>query len=261
MERRLMSETDTGGLLTIAQIEARNRAQAAARNRTQTNFLRDGGTYAAILQQKYESGEIDAEYVYREYPKMLRISKGVQEIKCETEVLRGNTTAMREWTETREVFDQILVYDEAEEERVLQGGRTSAEVEADRAQLIAQARARGLKIDPSWTMVRLQRELGTHQVSDTVVQLQRQVEELEEKAALRRRIADLEAQIAGKAAPAPVGDEEVAQLRASLKEYGLHVDMRWGLQRLRDEMERVTQPDGATADAGNVKLGAGMLRY
>jgi len=238
-----MSETDTGGLLTVAQIEARNRATSAARNRTQTNFLRDGGTYAAILQQKYESGELNPEYVYREYPKLLRISRGMQQFEMGTDIIRGSQVVPKEWTEEREVFDEIVVHDEAEEERVLNGGKTTEQVADEHSALIAQARARGLKIDPSWSMVRIQRELGTQPVNESVVQLQRQVEDLEEKAALRRRIAELEAAAAGRAPPAAATEDEVTQLRASLKEYGLHVDMRWGLPRLREELDRVTQPD------------------
>ncbi len=238
-----MSETDTGGLLTVAQIEARNRAQTAARHRTQTNFLRDGGTYAAVLQQKYESGELNPEYVYREYPKMLRISRGVQKFEMGTDIIRGNSVVPKEWVEEREVFDEIIVNNEEEEERVLQGGKTSEQINEEHTALIQQARSRGLKIDPSWSMVRIQRELGTQPVNESVLQLQRQVEELEEKAALRRRIAELEAQISGKPAPVASTEDEVTALRKSLAEYGLAVDMRWGLQRLRAEMDRATQPE------------------
>ncbi len=198
---------------------------------------------AGILEQKRESGELPREYVYQEYPRMLHISKGVQRFDRQTEVIRGREIAVREWTEDIEVFEEVVVGSEAEEEAVLAGGRTEAQVEAERQELIVAARGRNIQVDPTWGLVRLQRELGAAPSSETIDALRTKVADLEEKAALRRRIADLEAQVAGRGTSQPVESafdmlDDPEDIRVHLIEMGVEVDRRWGLPRLRQELEQ-----------------------
>ncbi|OYV74787.1 MAG: hypothetical protein B7Z66_15335, partial [Chromatiales bacterium 21-64-14] len=123
----------------------------------QEQFLQRGGVLSRAIAAKIESGEMTRTHIFREYPKMLRISKGVQSIACSTEDIRGKT---REWTEEREIFDEIVVHSEEEEERVMAGGRTSTQLEQERVDLLARCRNAGIRADPQWSAVRLRRELG-----------------------------------------------------------------------------------------------------
>jgi hypothetical protein len=220
----------------------------------------------AILQAKRDSGELPSEYVYQEYPRMLRISRGVQRFDHATEVIRGNATVVRDWTEEREVFDEIIVASEAEEEAVLSGGRTAAQVEEDRQAMIVLCRQRNIQVDPTWGIVRLQRELGAAPSNETIDAMRTKIADLEEKAELRRRIAELEAAMRDRAAPvqpaysdkasvehgslrgsmvtlrAATQEDEAEDMRAQLTALGVKVDGRWSVPRLRQELDDATAP-------------------
>jgi hypothetical protein len=229
----------------------------------------------AILQAKRDSGELPSEYVYQEYPRMLRISRGVQRFDHATEVIRGNATVVRDWTEEREVFDEIIVASEAEEEAVLSGGRTAAQVEEDRQAMIVLCRQRNIQVDPTWGIVRLQRELGAVPSNETIDAMRTKIADLEEKAELRRRIAELEAAMRDRSAPVPAysdkaeiefgnlgttgrgrlsvspstvtprvatQEDEAEDMRAQLTALGVKVDGRWSVPRLRQELDDATAP-------------------
>lgn len=166
---------------------------------SQNDFLRRGGGYQLGLRQLRDAGILDKEYVYREYPKMLRIPVGEpHDVERSTEI--GNGSQLRYWTERNvQDYEEIIVNSEDEEERVLAGGKTSVQLEEERQGLLSKARAMGLRADPSWSAVRLRRELGEQldapePVNETE-QLRAQLAALEEKALLRARIAELEAKL------------------------------------------------------------------
>jgi polyhydroxyalkanoate synthesis regulator phasin len=202
----------------------------------QSDFLRRGGPMAGVLAQKYEKGELERETPFHEYPKEIRINHGAKIVTRHTTILRGNTEVPHTWDEEIEDIQRITVASEEEEERVLAGGKTAAQVEEQRQDMLSQAKRRGINADPSWGIVRLQRELGSAPTNETIEALQRQVADLEEKAALRRKIAELEAQIAGK----PADDPDA--MRAELTALGVKVDGRWSVTRLREELDRATAP-------------------
>jgi hypothetical protein len=196
-----------------------------------------------VLSAKYENGELQRDYVFHEYPKLLRVSRGVQHFDHATEVIRGNATIVRDWSEDREVFEEIIVNSEAEEEAVLAGGQTEGQIEEHRQSLIVQAKQRGVQVDPTWGVVRLQRELGAAPSSETIDVMRAKIADLEEKAALRARIAELEAAMAGRAPVLPtVSADDPEELRAQLVSLGVEVDRRWGLARLRQELDAATAP-------------------
>lgn len=214
----------------------------------QEAYLRAGGPLAPILEHKYETGEMSREYVHRDYPRMAKVSLGIKTIDCSAQVVipGRSETDTRTWTETREMFDYIVCQDEAEYERVMTGGMSAAQIEARRQEMINQLKGSGARVDPSWSYSRLEQELGQAPSKDAIAALQAKVADLEEKAELKRRIAELEARLAGR--PAPVAQEtseDADSLRAQLQALGVRVDMRWGLQRLRDELEEATRPDQA----------------
>lgn len=198
----------------------------------QENFLRNGGVLGPALNAKKKSGEIPLGYEYHEYPKAIRIHKGEEKIERQTETIRGQIIP---WTETVQIYEDFIVADEAEEERVLSGGKTSAQIEEERQALYRRCLAAGIKTDPSWSVVRLKRELGEkfdEAPKDDMATLKARLAELEEMDAMRARIAELEGRLA-----APVTDE-ASEIRAELKALGVTVDKRWGLDRLREELAR-----------------------
>lgn len=205
---------------------------------SQSQYLNMGGSFARAIAQKRKIGELADVYTYREYPKMLRISEGVQDVECSTETIRGT---MREWTEKREVFTTIVVHSEDEEERVLSGGKTSAQIEDERQGLILRCRALGLKVDPAWSAVRLRRELGDKldapEPENKMVALESELANLRKMAEMQAEIDRLKAQMA---APAEVDD-----MRQQLTELGVTIDKRWGASRLREELEAATAPKAA----------------
>lgn len=210
----------------------------------QDNFMHQGGIYQLVMAQMKKDGRMARSYEYREYPKMIRVSKGVQTIDRVTQTVDKQD---KKWKEEKEVFEEFIVHSEEEEERILAGGLTSTQIEEERQTLIRRCRANGVNVDPSWSMIRLKRELGDKMDApepvDDLATLQKQLAALEEKAALRKRIAELEAQLGAPAAPADERDD----LRAQLAELGVDVDKRWAIARLREELELATAPEKAVA--------------
>lgn len=208
----------------------------------QRRFMNDGGIYAGILQAKYDSGELvpPEKYEFQEYPKMIRISRGMATVQKSTLRIRGKEELPHEWEEEVEQFEEHIVNSEAEEERVLNGGKSDAQVAEEREELFTRCKQRGLSVDRSWPLFRLQQALGTAPTASEVEDLRQKVADLEEKAALKRRIADLEAALAGPKAE-PVADE-AEQMRAELRGLGIQPDGRWSIARLRQELERATDP-------------------
>ena len=205
---------------------------------SQEQFLQRGGCYAIGLAYLRKQGTIprQGQTPLHEYPKMLRFSKGFQDVRWETETCDKRQLS---GTERKEIFEEIIVYDEAEEERILAGGKTSAQIEEERQALIRRCASAGISVDPTWTAVRLRRELGDAMDAppgDEMAMLTAKLASLREMARMRAEIADLEAQLSG----AP--QEDVATLRSELEALGVMPDKRWGAARLRAELDRATAP-------------------
>lgn len=208
---------------------------------SQDNFLRQGGCFQIGLAYLRKQGQIPraGQTPFHEYPKMLRFSEGFQEFQRQTLTCDKETV---KWTEKREVFRDIVVYDEREEERLLAGGKTSAQIEEERQTLIRRCTANNISVDPSWTSVRLRRELGDAMdapPADEMGALTAKLAQLKQMAAMRAEIAALEAQLAG----SPADDPE--EMRAALVGLGVKVDRRWSTATLREELDRATAPVAA----------------
>ena len=217
----------------------------------QTQFLSFGGVLARAIGKKRETGEIAKEYIYREYPKILRISKGMQKFELSTKTVDKETIY---WTEEKEIFEEIVVASEEEEDRVLSGGKTSSQIEEDRQNLIMRCRNAGILVDPSWSAVRLRRELGDKMdapeastPAQRLTALEAEAEGLRREAALIAEIAKLRAQNAQMALGQVPADDDVADLRQQLVALGVTPDKRWGAARLREELDRATEPDERAA--------------
>ncbi len=185
----------------------------------QINFMKRGGPLEMGMRLLRDRGQLPEEdsYVYREYPKMLRLSKGTS-------------------------FEDIIVSNEEEEDRVLSGGMTSAQLEEERQGLIQRCRTLRITVDPSWSMVRLRRELGD--TLDAPVDTSDRLAKLEADLAYERKIAAMEEEIAAlRARKADVNEAD--ELRAQLAELGIKTDGRWSVSKLRDELNRATSPQGA----------------
>jgi hypothetical protein len=205
---------------------------------TSTNqFLMRGGAYELPLMQKYDSGELQQGYVYREYPKMLRLNAHMVEEERTIDLANGQQKTVME---KRMVYDDIIVASEDEEERVLSGGKTSAQLEEERQGLLVRCANMNIAADPSWSAVRLRRLLGDAldaPAPDEMGALKAKMAALEEMVAMKAKIAELEAQLSGKSAAS-----EEDELRASLSALGVEVDMRWSVRTLRAKLEAATAP-------------------
>jgi len=205
----------------------------------QTQFLERGGVLARAIAKKQETGEMHRRgaYQFQEYPKMLRISEGIQERHYETETIKGST---RSWTVDEEIFRDVIVHSEEEEERVLSGGKTRDQVEDERQALIAKCRIHGITVDLNWSATRLRRELGEKVDApdpvDQMAAMRKELEDLREMQRLRKEIDDLKAQLT----PQP---DDVEELRAQLLALDIKPDNRWGAPRLREELEKATAPE------------------
>lgn len=201
----------------------------------QEEFLRRGGVYVNALVDKIKRGEIQKSWEYHEYPKMLYISQGVQKIERSTETVDKKPI---KWTEEKEVFQQIVVNSEEEEERVLSGGKTSAAAEEERQALLHKAAAFGIKVDRTWSAIRLRRELGEKldapEPEDKMATLAAELAALKKMAEMQAEIEALKAKLA-----APAVDADA--MRAELAEHGVVADKRWGAARLREELDRVRE--------------------
>ncbi|SRR6266481_1838452 len=164
----------------------------------QDAFMARGGSYELALLQLRKAGVIPKAYVYHEYPKMLRLSHGTETVTLKTDTCKG---AEISWSEQREVFEDIVVNSEEEEERVLSGGKTSAQLEDTRQGLIMRCHAMGIAADPAWSAVRLRRELGdaldAPAPGDNMAKLEAELAGLRKMAAMQAEIDELRARLAG----------------------------------------------------------------
>lgn len=214
----------------------------------QDMFLSQGGLLVHALRDKRKQTNFGdksylvppGKYEHQEYPKIILASKGVRKIDRFTEDINKKRI---EWVEEKEAFDEILVFSEEDEERVLAGGKTSAAMEDERQTLIRRCRAQGIKTDPNWSALRLKRELGEKMDApepvDDMAALKDKLARLEEMQAMKARIAALEAELSGR----PPEDPDT--LRQQLADLGVTPDKRWGAVRLREELERATEPVAA----------------
>lgn len=202
-------------------------------------FLAQGGLFVQALKTKRSRGEIrkpnDGDFY--EYPKMLRISEGVQKFERSTETVDKR---LKTWTDEYEVFREVVVHSEDEEERVLSGGKTTAAAEEERQALVHRARAFGIKVDPSWTSLRLRRELGDKldapEPPDQMGALEAQLSNLRKMAEMRAEIERLTAQLSKPA-------DDLDELRSELEAFGIEVDRRWSARTLRQKLEEATAPE------------------
>jgi hypothetical protein len=165
----------------------------------QSKFLMNGGGYELAMAQMRERGTMPESYVYHEYPKAIRVSHGFEAAgqDRETETCKGTTVR---WTDQpREIIETIIVNSEAEEERVLAGGKTTAQIEDERLGLINRCHAMSIPVDPGWSVVRLRRELGdaldAPAPGDDMARLEAELAALHKMAAMRSEIAALRAQL------------------------------------------------------------------
>lgn len=202
----------------------------------QEAFLYQGGIYARILAKMKEDGRIPRQYVFHEYPKVINIDNGTEEVSCSTETCKGREI---HWTETRRVVESITVGSEEEEERVLAGGKTSAQIEVDRQDLFRRCAGAGIHADPSWSAVRLRRELGDKMDApepvNNMARLEAELAALKKMAAMQAEIEALKAQLARP-------PEDADAMRAELASLGVKADGRWSISRLREELDRATAP-------------------
>ncbi len=174
----------------------------------QSKFLMNGGGYELVLAQMREKGTMPDHYEYHEYPKALRISHGYEAVgrERETETCKGTTIR---WTEQpREIFEDIIVNSEEEEERVLSGGKTSSQIEEERLGLISRCHTMGIPCDPSWSAVRLRRTLGdaldAPAPGDNMAKLEAELAGLRKMQAMQAEIDALRAQMAAQVIEAPI---------------------------------------------------------
>lgn len=183
----------------------------------QTKYLMNGGPYELALAQMRDKGTMPeaGSHPYQEYPKAIRVSHGTEDIPRETDTCKGT---VQRWTETREKFEDIIVHSEDEEERVLAGGKTSVQIEADRAGLINRCHSLSIPVDPSWSVVRLRRELGealdAPAPQNEMARLEAELDGLRKIEALQAEIAALKAKQAAREPDEPIeelGDSKKRQ--------------------------------------------------
>jgi hypothetical protein len=162
----------------------------------QDAFMARGGIYQLALARMRKSGAIPRFYVYHEYPKAITITRGEPvktarvSISCDKEKIY--------WDEMVPNEEVIVVNSEEEEERVLSGGQTSAQIEDARQGLLSRARSMGVPADPTWSAVRLRRELGETLDAppvDTMGRLEAELAGLKKMQAMQAEIAALRAQL------------------------------------------------------------------
>jgi hypothetical protein len=124
-------------------------------------------------------------------------------------------------------------------------------MEEDRQGLIQRCRTMGIAADPSWSAVRLRRELGdaldAPAPGDNMAKLEAELANLRKMAAMQAEIEALRAQLGGQRGAvldAPREAEEIEELRAQLTALGVPFHHRHGAERLRDLLEAATAPEG-----------------
>lgn len=178
----------------------------------QTKYLMNGGGYELAMAQMRERGTMPeaGSHPFKEYPKAIRISLGMSDpVVCRTDTCKGTEIV---WTDPpRELFETIIVSSEDEEERVLAGGKTSAQVEDERQGLINRCHSLSIPVDPGWSVVRLRRELGdaldAPAPGDSMAKLEAELAGLRKMAAMQAEIDGLRAQLAPRE-PGPEGPIE-----------------------------------------------------
>jgi hypothetical protein len=207
----------------------------------QFRFLSQGGIYQAGLAKMRDAGilPLEGHYVFKEYPKRLRMDERVVEMPTVVEYCDGTKKSV---VERRTIWTEVEVNSEDEEERVLSGGKTSAQIEDERLGLLQRCRNMGIPADPAWTAVRLRRELGdaldAPAPGDEMAKLEAELTNLRKMAAMREEIAMLQARLS-----APTDERE--DIRAELDALGVPYDKRWAVARLREELEAATAPSEA----------------
>lgn len=209
---------------------------AVATNR----FLRDGGLFALPLQRMREAGIIPAEGTtpYQEYPKIIRLNPREVEVKRMVELCDKSTVSD---TTTKTIYDEYTVNSEDEEERVLSGGKTSAQIEEERQGLLGRCSNMNIAADPSWSVVRLRRLLGDAldaPAPNPMAKLEAELASLRKMATMQAEIDALRAQL-GKPAAA---EDDIEELRGELHALGVEVDMRWSVKTLRAKLDQATAP-------------------
>ncbi len=178
----------------------------------QNKFLMNGGGYELALAQLREKGILSEHYEYHEYPKALRISHGTEEVVTDVETCNKGVYVRS--VVPREIFEDIIVNSEEEEERVLAGGKTSVQIKDEHKGLLARCHAMGVPVDPSWSSVRLRRLLGdaldAPAPGDSMAKLEAELSGLRKMKAMQDEIDALRAQIDGR--PTPVSDEPIEEL-------------------------------------------------
>ena len=213
----------------------------------QFRFLSQGGIYQAGLAKLRDEGKLPLEghYVFKEYPKMLRLNERTTEVPRIVEYCDGTKKST---VETRTIYDEIEVNSEEEEERVLSGGKTSTQLEEERQGLLVRCANMNIAADPSWSAVRLRRLLGealdAPAPGNDMQKLEAELAALKKMAAMQAEIEALRAQLSGKPGEA---SEDIDDLRSSLTALGVDVDMRWSLKTLRAKLEAATAPEGMAA--------------
>lgn len=189
----------------------------------QINFMLRGGPLEMAIQNLRKQGLLNDEYVYRQYPEMVRLSKGTDE--------KG-----------KEIIVDVIVNSDEEKDRVMSGGMTSTQVEEERQGLLQRCRTMRISADPSWTTTRLRRELGDALDApapvDNMAKLEAELGKLKKMAEMQAEIEALRAQLA--TTPA-----DVDEMRVELTTLGVKVDGRWSATRLREELNRATEPQGS----------------
>lgn len=202
----------------------------------QQNFLMRGGTYELPLQMLRKAGILADGYEFHEYPKLLRVNPRTVTAPRIIDLCTG---AKETVSETRTVYDEIIVNSEDEEERVLSGGKTTVQMEEERQGLLFRCRQNGIPADPTWSAVRLRRELGdaldAPPPNDRMAQLEAELAYERKIAAMEEEITQLKAR---RLAPA----EDPEDLRNELAALGVKVDGHWSMARLREELDRATSP-------------------
>lgn len=204
---------------------------------SQSAFLMRGGSYALGLAYLRKEGTLPKGYVFHEYPKSIRLPRGEPR-----DVKRSTLTCDKQiltWVETVQDYDDFVANDEREEERILAGGKTNAQIEEERQRLLLRCKANNVLADPAWSAVRLRRELGDKMDApepvDRLGALEAELTNLRKIAAMQAEIEALKSQIAKPA-------EDIEDLRGQLAALGVKADGRWSLVRCREELERATAP-------------------
>lgn len=166
---------------------------------SQDQFLAQGGVYMRALAEKKKSGEHAKSFVFHEYPKDIRLNERDEDYEDVAETIKGATITKHM---TRRVWDTVTVHSEEEEDRVRAGGGSAADAEDERLELMQKCRNLHIRVDPTWTVVRLRRELGMEMdkpvraksADEEFDDLEAQMERLLKKKEMRAKIAALEAE-------------------------------------------------------------------